>query len=40
MVIELIEANPQVRVNAGKVAIQRGPLVLPEEVDNDQFSKI
>ncbi|NLY10895.1 MAG: glycoside hydrolase family 127 protein [Firmicutes bacterium] len=35
MVIELIEANPQVRVNAGKVAIQRGPLVYClEEVDN------
>lgn len=35
MPVELIEANPLVRVNAGKLAIQRGPLVYClEEADN------
>jgi hypothetical protein len=35
MPIELIEAHPSVRANAGKVAIQRGPLVYcVEEADN------
>lgn len=35
MPVELIEANPLVRVNAGKAAIQRGPLVYClEEADN------
>jgi DUF1680 family protein len=34
---QLIEANPQVRANAGKVAIQRGPLVYClEQVDNGE----
>ncbi len=33
--IEIIQANPKVRANAGKIAIQRGPLVYClEEVDN------
>lgn len=33
--IEIIQANPKVRANAGKVALQRGPLVYClEEVDN------
>lgn len=33
---KLIAANPQIRADAGKVAIQRGPLVYcVEEVDND-----
>jgi DUF1680 family protein len=33
--IELIQANPKVRENAGKVAIQRGPVVYClEEIDN------
>lgn len=32
---ELIQANPKVRANAGKIAIQRGPLVYCiEEIDN------
>ena len=35
MPVELIEANPQVRQDSGKVAIQRGPLVFClEEADN------
>lgn len=35
MPIEIIEANPLVRANTGKVAIQRGPIVYCiEEVDN------
>jgi DUF1680 family protein len=35
MPVELIEANPYVREDAGKVAIQRGPIVYClEEVDN------
>ncbi|HEX3043551.1 MAG TPA: beta-L-arabinofuranosidase domain-containing protein, partial [Bacillota bacterium] len=35
MPVELIQANPKVRENAGKVAIQRGPLVYClEEADN------
>ena len=35
MPVELIEANPYVRADAGKVAIQRGPIVYClEEVDN------
>ena len=35
MPVELIRANPKVHVNAGKVAIQRGPLVYClEEADN------
>lgn len=37
MPVELIEANPRVRENAGKVAIQRGPLVYClEEADNGE----
>jgi len=37
MPVEVIEANPQVRENAGKIAIIRGPLVYClEEVDNGQ----
>ncbi len=37
MPVELIEANPRVRGNAGKVAIQRGPLVYClEEADNGE----
>ncbi|MCL6599947.1 MAG: glycoside hydrolase family 127 protein [Alicyclobacillus macrosporangiidus] len=35
MPVERIHANPQVRVNCGKVALQRGPVVYClEEVDN------
>lgn len=35
MPVELIQSNPKVRANAGKVAIQRGPLVYClEETDN------
>lgn len=35
MPVELIESNPQVKENAGKIAIQRGPVVYClEEVDN------
>ncbi|CAM4078218.1 glycoside hydrolase family 127 protein [Paenibacillus alkaliterrae] len=35
MPVERIQANPNVRVNAGKVALQRGPVVYClEEVDN------
>lgn len=35
MDIQLLEANPQIRANAGKAAIQRGPLVYClEEIDN------
>jgi len=35
MPVELVEANPNVRCNAGKVAIQRGPVVYClEEADN------
>jgi len=35
MPVELIEANPKVKEDAGKVAIQRGPIVYClEEVDN------
>jgi len=35
MPVEIIQANPRVRANAGKVAIQRGPLVYCiEEADN------
>jgi uncharacterized protein len=35
MVIERIQANPRVRQNVGKVALQRGPIVYCiEEVDN------
>lgn len=35
MPVERIQANPKVRMNAGKVALQRGPLVYClEEVDN------
>ncbi|QOR85903.1 glycoside hydrolase family 127 protein [Geobacillus stearothermophilus] len=35
MPVERIKAHPQVRVNAGKVALQRGPIVYClEEVDN------
>lgn len=35
MPVELIQANPKVRANAGRVAIQRGPLVYCfEEADN------
>jgi hypothetical protein len=42
MPVEKIYANPQVRANAGKVAIQRGPLVYCiEEVDNgDNLSSL
>jgi len=37
MPVELIQANPKVRANAGKVAIQRGPLVYClEEADNGE----
>ncbi|MCL6589547.1 MAG: glycoside hydrolase family 127 protein [Firmicutes bacterium] len=37
MPVELIQANPKVRENAGKVAIQRGPLVYClEEADNGE----
>jgi DUF1680 family protein len=37
MEIQYLESNPRVRVNAGKSAIQRGPLVYClEEVDNGQ----
>lgn len=37
MPVELIQANPLVRSNAGKVAIQRGPIVYClEEADNDK----
>lgn len=37
MPIELMAANPKVRENAGKIAIQRGPLVYClEEVDNGE----
>ncbi|WP_438350084.1 glycoside hydrolase family 127 protein [Paenibacillus sp. FA6] len=36
MDVQLIQSHPQLRVNAGKVAIQRGPLVYcVEEFDND-----
>ncbi len=36
MPVEVIQANPKVRANAGKVALQRGPLVYClEEVDNE-----
>ena len=36
MPVELVEANPRVRADAGKVAIQRGPMVYClEEEDND-----
>nr|WP_232510165.1 beta-L-arabinofuranosidase domain-containing protein [Paenibacillus crassostreae] len=36
MEIQLIQSHPQLRVNAGKVAIQRGPLVYCiEEFDNN-----
>jgi DUF1680 family protein len=35
MPVELIQAHPQVRANAGKVALKRGPIVFClEEVDN------
>lgn len=35
MPVEIIQSNPKVRANAGKVAVQRGPLVYClEEVDN------
>jgi uncharacterized protein len=35
MQVELLQANPQVRADAGRIAIQRGPLVYClEEVDN------
>lgn len=35
MPVERIKAHPQVRANAGKVALQRGPIVYClEEVDN------
>lgn len=35
MPVELIQSNPKVGINAGRVAIQRGPLVYClEEVDN------
>ena len=35
MQIELIQANPRARANAGKIALQRGPLVYcMEEIDN------
>jgi len=37
MPVERVEANPAVRMDAGKVALQRGPLVYClEEVDNGQ----
>lgn len=37
MVAELIQSNPQVRHNVGKVAIQRGPVVYClEQVDNGE----
>ncbi|QGQ95917.1 glycoside hydrolase family 127 protein [Paenibacillus psychroresistens] len=37
MTVQLIQANPSVRSNAGKAAIQRGPLVYClEEIDNGQ----
>ena len=37
MPVELVEANPMVRADAGKVAIQRGPLVYClEEADNGE----
>lgn len=37
MPIEMMKANPKVRANAGKVAIQRGPVVYClEEVDNGE----
>ncbi|MDD5677167.1 MAG: glycoside hydrolase family 127 protein [Kiritimatiellae bacterium] len=36
MPVERVEANPAVRMNCGRVAIQRGPLVFClEEIDND-----
>jgi DUF1680 family protein len=36
MDVQLIESHPQLRVNAGKVAIQRGPLIYCiEEFDNE-----
>ncbi len=35
MPVELLQSHPQVRANAGKVALQRGPLVYClEEADN------
>ncbi len=35
MPVEIIESNPQVRENAGKIALQRGPIVYClEETDN------
>ncbi|GMA65232.1 hypothetical protein GCM10025859_56720 [Alicyclobacillus fastidiosus] len=37
MIPELVQANPKVRANAGKVAIVRGPLVYClEQVDNGE----
>lgn len=37
MPVEVIQANPKVRADAGKVAIQRGPLVYClEEIDNGE----
>jgi DUF1680 family protein len=37
MEVQLIQSNPNVRSNAGKAAIQRGPLVYClEEIDNTQ----
>jgi DUF1680 family protein len=37
MTVQLIQANPQIRANAGKAAIQRGPLVYClEQADNGQ----
>ncbi len=37
MPIELMKANPKVRADAGKVAIQRGPLIYClEEIDNGE----
>lgn len=42
MPVELMTANPKVRANAGKVAIQRGPLVycLEEEDNGDNLSAL
>jgi hypothetical protein len=35
MIAELVEANPNVRADAGKVAVMRGPIIYClEEVDN------
>ena len=42
MQIELMQANPQVRADAGKVAIMRGPLVycLEQEDNGENLSAI